>query len=281
MNYRHLYHAGNFADVFKHAVLALCLEHLRLKEAPFRVIDTHAGTGRYDLASIEAGKTMEWGDGIARLLGVDAAPLPDEVAPLLAPYLRIVRKMNARDRLGAYPGSPMIARAMLREQDRLVVNELHPQDREKLAALFEGDARVKVMGLDGWTALKALLPPRERRGLVLIDPPFERRDEFEKLAQAVRDAQKRFATGVLMLWYPVKDAEAVAAFRREARELAPPDKILDTELFVRAPADDGPLAGCGLFIVNPPWTLREKLATLGEFLTARLAQGSGARFSFV
>lgn len=279
MNYRHLYHAGNFADVFKHAVLALCLEHLRAKPAPFRVIDTHAGIGRYDLASIEAGRTLEWIEGIARLIGVDAPPLPAETAAMLAPYLDIVRAANPQGRLTHYPGSPMIARAMLRRDDRLVVNELHPEDRARLAALFAGDARVKAMGLDGWTALKALLPPKERRGLVLVDPPFERRDDFEKLGRAVKEAQRRFAAGMLLLWHPVKDEESVAAFRRAARNAAPADKVLCAELFVRAPGDAGPLAGCGLFIVNPPWTLREKLETLGPFLAERLAQGPGARFS--
>jgi 23S rRNA (adenine2030-N6)-methyltransferase len=281
MNYRHFYHAGNFADVFKHAVLALCLEHLRAKSAPFRVIDTHAGTGRYDLASIEAGKTLEWSEGIARLIGVDAPPLPAGAAAILAPYLSVVRAANMLGRLTVYPGSPMIARAMLRKNDRLVVNELHPEDREALVALFAGDAQVKVMGLDGWTALKALLPPKERRGLVLVDPPFERRDDFEKLAQAVKEVQKRFATGMLLIWYPVKDEESVAAFRREARAAAPSEKVLSAELFVCAPEGAAGLAGCGLLLVNPPWTLREKLEALGPFLAERLAQGPGAGFFLV
>ncbi|HXI85835.1 MAG TPA: 23S rRNA (adenine(2030)-N(6))-methyltransferase RlmJ [Parvularculaceae bacterium] len=278
MNYRHLYHAGNFADVFKHAALALCLEHLRLKEAPFRVVDTHAGVGRYDLASIEAGKTLEWADGVGRLFGVDAAPLPVEIAPLLAPYLDIVRKLNPDGRLTLYPGSPLIARALLREADRLVANELHPEDGAALAALFKSDARVKIMRLDGWTALKALLPPKERRGLVLVDPPFEAPDEFERLRSALADIQKRFATGMALFWHPVKDENGVAAFREAAVEIAPPEKFLQAELFIRNPAVYGPLAGCGLLILNPPWTLREKLIRLGPFLAERLMQGEGAAF---
>ena len=172
MNYRHVYHAGNFADVFKHAILALCLEHLAQKPAPFRVIDTHAGVGLYDLAGVEAGKTLEWADGIGRLIGVDATPLPDTVAALLAPYLAVVKGMNEAGRLAAYPGSPMIVRKLMRAGDALIVNELHPTDHQTLASLFARDAQTKVMTLDGWTALKALLPPKERRGLVLIDPPF-------------------------------------------------------------------------------------------------------------
>ncbi|MBI1365547.1 MAG: 23S rRNA (adenine(2030)-N(6))-methyltransferase RlmJ [Alphaproteobacteria bacterium] len=279
MNYRHIYHAGNFADVFKHAVLALCLDYLRLKEAPFRVIDTHAGTGRYDLASVEAGKTLEWIEGIGRLAGLDAPPLPDEIAPLLAPYLDIVRALNADGRLSSYPGSPLIAQAMLRKQDRLTAVELHPDDNAALVRLFAGERRVKVEAGDGWTALKGRLPPKERRGLILVDPPFEERTDFERLVQAVREIKKRFATGVALLWHPVKDEESAAAFRKAAAEAAPPGKTLHAELFVRAPSAEGPLAGCGLFIINPPWTLREKLASLGPFLAERLAQGEGANFA--
>lgn len=277
MNYRHVYHAGNFADVLKHAVLALCLEHLRLKPAPFRVIDTHAGIGRYDLAGVEAGKTLEWSDGIGRLIGIDAAPLPPGIAAILAPYLDAVRAENPEGRLGVYPGSPAIAQRLLRDDDRLVVNELHSEDYATLAAAFKDDARVGAIALDAWIALKALLPPKERRGLVLIDPPFEARDEFEKLAAALRQAQKRFATGTLVLWHPVKDPETVAAFYAAIAEV-PLEKTLRAELLIRAPADVTKLNGCGLFIVNPPWTLKEKLAALLPFLAARLAKGPGADF---
>lgn len=277
MNYRHIYHAGNFADVLKHAVLALCLQHLRLKPAPYRIIDTHAGLGRYDVAGVEAGKTMEWADGVGRLIGVEAAPLPPEIDAILAPYLAAVRAENPGGRLSAYPGSPAIAQKALRENDRLVVNELHPEDHATLAAAFRGDERVKVMSLDGWTALRALLPPKERRGLVLIDPPFEARDEFEKLAASLGDARRRFATGTLILWYPIKDPATVDAFYAAAAEVAL-EKTLRAELLIRAPADLTKLNGCGLFIVNPPWTLKEKLNVLLPFLAERLAKGPGAEF---
>jgi len=277
MNYRHIYHAGNFADVVKHAILALCLEHLKLKDAPFRVVDTHAGIGRYDLAGVEAGKTLEFSDGIGRLIGVDAAPIPPAAADALAPYLEIVRKLNAEESLSLYPGSPEIAVQALRRNDRLVVNELHPADHATLAATYAGDRRVKIMALDAWTALKALLPPPERRGLVLIDPPFEDRAEFEKLAAGLADARKRFATGTMMLWYPVKDPATVAAFYRAIGGLAL-DKTLRAELLVRAPSDVSKLNGCGLFIVNPPWTLKDKLAALLPFLAERLAKGAGAEY---
>ncbi|MGE0409997.1 MAG: 23S rRNA (adenine(2030)-N(6))-methyltransferase RlmJ [Amphiplicatus sp.] len=269
MNYRHLYHAGNFADVVKHAVLALCLDHLRAKPAPFRVIDTHAGRGRYDLAGVEAGKTLEWTDGIGRLAGVDAAPLPEAIAEILAPYLAVIHAENPAQ-LSIYPGSPALARAMLRGQDRLVVNELHPADHAALSTQFARDAQVKVLALDGWTALKALLPPKERRGLVLIDPPFERRDDFNSLARSLREAAGRFATGVFILWHPIKDGALAAAFYEAARR-AGFEKTLRVEF--RVHAKRAGLGACGLFIVNPPWTLRAKLEILGPFLAERLAQG--------
>ncbi|MEE2690438.1 MAG: 23S rRNA (adenine(2030)-N(6))-methyltransferase RlmJ [Pseudomonadota bacterium] len=277
MNYRHIYHAGNFADVVKHAALALCIDHLRLKAAPFRVVDAHAGIGRYDLAGVEAGKTLEFSDGIGRLFGVDAGPVPPAAAAALAPYLDIVRKLNAGGGLTLYPGSPEIAAQMLREDDRMIFNELHPEDRGTLAAAYAADRRAKVMGLDAWTALKALLPPPERRGLVLIDPPFEQPDEFERLAAGLAGAMRRFATGTLLLWYPVKDPAVVSAFYGAVRPLNL-TKTLRAELLVRAPADISKLNGCGLFIVNPPWTLSDKLGALLPFLAERLARGAGADY---
>jgi 23S rRNA (adenine2030-N6)-methyltransferase len=278
VNYRHSFHAGNFADVVKHAILALCLAHLREKPAPFRVIDTHAGAGRYDLAGPEAGKTLEWVEGIGRLVGVDAAPMPGSAAAILAPYLDIVGAANPDGRLSLYPGSPAIARAMLRTGDNLVVNELHPQEHDALAALFCGDRQVKSMALDGWTALKALLPPKERRGLVLIDPPFERRDDLERLGLSLGEIRRRFATGTYLLWLPIKDARTAGAFHAEAAK-AGFEKTLQAELLIRSPSDPARLNGCAMMIVNPPWTLRAKLEILGPFLAERLAQGPGAAFA--
>ena len=275
MNYRHVYHAGNFADVFKHAILALCLEHLAQKPAPFRVIDTHAGVGLYDLAGVEAGKTLEWADGIGRLLGVDAAPLPAEVAGLLSHWLSIVRNLNEEGGLSLYPGSPLVARRMMRPGDALVVNELHPADHDALARLFARDPAVKTTALDAWIALKSLLPPKERRGLVLVDPPFEARDEFQRLAEGLAEARRRFATGTYLLWHPVKDPAVVDAFYAATREAAG-DKALRAELLIRAAEDPLKLNGCGMLIVNPPWTLEDRLKTLLPFLSERLARGPGA-----
>ena len=272
MNYRHVYHAGNFADVLKHAVLALVIAHLKRKDAPFRVIDTHAGTGVYDLASEEAQKTGEWQDGIGRIL---AETPPAGIAALLEPYLDVVRAENGGGPLVRYPGSPLIARRLMRPGDRLVANEAHPEDAARLAALFAKDRAVKVLALDGWSALKALLPPKERRGVVLIDPPFEESGEFRRLCEGLAAAHRRFATGTVILWYPIKDERLVRAFQRDAADLAIP-KLLSAELLVRAPLSAGELAGSGLLILNPPFTLEAGLAALLPYLAARLARGKGA-----
>jgi 23S rRNA (adenine2030-N6)-methyltransferase len=274
MNYRHAYHAGNFADVLKHAVLALVLEHLKQKPAPFRVIDTHAGIGLYDLKSEEAQKTGEWQDGVGRML---AAELPPDVAETLAPYLAVVRRENEGHALAVYPGSPLLARRLLRRGDRLVVNEAHPEDCERLKALFEGDPATKVLALDGWMALKALLPPKERRGVVLIDPPFEEPGEFRRLIGALEEAHRRFATGTVILWYPIKGERASAAFRRDAAELRIP-KLLSVELYIKPPRVENELSGTGLVILNPPFTLEAKLERLLPFLVGTLARAKGAEF---
>lgn len=272
MNYRHIYHAGNFADVLKHAVLAQIVAHLKLKPQPFRVIDTHAGAGVYDLASDEAQKTGEWRDGVGRLAG----DLPDDIAAILAPYLDVVHGENAGGpEMLRYPGSPLLARRLLRHGDRLVVNEPHPDDGARLAALFAGDPAVRFLALDGWTALKAVLPPKERRGLVLIDPPFEQPGEYRRLLDGLAAAHRRFATGTVMLWYPIKDVRAVRAFARDAAGLAIP-KLMCAELFVAAPRAEGELSGTGLMILNPPFTLEAKLARLLPWLARTLARGKGA-----
>ncbi|MCL4764870.1 MAG: 23S rRNA (adenine(2030)-N(6))-methyltransferase RlmJ [Hyphomicrobiaceae bacterium] len=275
MNYRHAYHAGNFGDVLKHATLALVIEHLKRKPAPFRVVDTHAGVGLSDLERGPAEKTGEWRQGIGRIHGPDAASLPDDVAALLAPYLTAVAAENAAGGLHAYPGSPCIARALLRPQDRLVANELHPEDGLRLKELFQRDRQTKVLQLDGWIALKSLLPPKERRGVVLVDPPFEEPGELERLALGLREAAARFPTGAYLLWYPIKDPGAIDAFHAAAAATGLP-KLLAAELLIRAPRDPARLNGAGLVIANPPYRLDEVLSVLLPFLAARLGDGSGA-----
>lgn len=260
MNYRHAYHAGNFADVVKHAVLALAIDRLKAKETGFCVLDTHAGVGRYDLEGTAARKTGEYLTGIARLL----AASPHRLPPELAPYLGAVRALNgSRDnsRLRWYPGSPRLVRSLLRRQDRLVALELHPEDAAALAALFQRDPQVTVFGMDGYTGLKALLPPPERRGLVLIDPPFETTDEFERVVRGLRHAYRRWASGHYIVWYPVKHRPPVTAFH-EALKASGIARILAAELLLRPAEDPFRLNGCGLILVNPPWPLEDKLRRL-------------------
>ena len=277
MNYRHAYHAGNFADVIKHATLALVIEYLKRKAAPFRIIDTHAGSGRYALDSGAAGKTGEWQGGIGRLLGPGAAPLPPPVTRRMAPYLDAVRAQNGGQALRVYPGSPLIARRLMRAQDTLIANELHPEERAQLEAAVARDRRIKVMALDGWTALKSLLPPKERRGIVLIDPPFEEDHELVRLAEGLAQGLRRFATGVYLAWYPIKDPKPVARFHAAVAAIKGPD-LLRVELMLRRPTDTDRLNGCGLIVANPPHTLVDELASILPELTRRLGDGSGAHY---
>jgi 23S rRNA (adenine2030-N6)-methyltransferase len=278
MNYRHAYHAGNFADVLKHAVLARVLDYMKRKAAPLRVVDTHAGAGRYQLSSVQAGKTNEWRAGIGRLLGPDADPLSVDAERLLAPYLEAVRADNGGEQLRFYPGSPRLALRLMRPQDVLVANELHPEDGIVLKAAVGGDRRARTMALDGWTALRSLLPPKERRGLILIDPPFEQQGEFERLVQGIADGLERFATGTFLAWYPIKDVQAVTRFCAALALTGPTDKMLRIEMMVRRAGDTARLNGCGLIVVNPPFTLQAEMAALMPELTRRLAEDEGASY---
>jgi 23S rRNA (adenine2030-N6)-methyltransferase len=274
MNYRHAFHAGSFADVVKHAVLARILVHLRAKPAAFRVIDTHAGAGLYDLAGAEAMRSLEWRDGIARLL---AAPITEPVRALLAPYLDVVATLNSGGALTCYPGSPAIARAYLRPQDRLIACELEPNAAAALPRNLAGDRRLKTITIDGWTALNAYVPPPERRGLVLIDPPFEKEDDFASLARGLETAHRKWAQGIFLLWYPIKGREQPDALARRLRRSGIA-KILRAEINVAAARDDNRLGGCGLIAVNPPWTLEAELAAMLPELAAILStSGNGGQ----
>jgi 23S rRNA (adenine2030-N6)-methyltransferase len=279
MNYRHAYHAGNFADVLKHVVLSLALVHLGKKVAPFRVIDTHAGIGMYDLSGEEAGKTGEWRGGIGRLLGPDsvtgAAPLPPAVAALMKPYLDAVTGLNPDGAPRRYPGSPCLALALMRAGDRLVANELHPGDAATLRRTLARDRRAKVLELDGWLALKAQLPPKERRGVILVDPPFEEPGELDRIVTGLGNARRRFGGGVYLLWYPIKDPRPVARFHQAIANVAPPESLV-IELLIRAPADPDRLNGCGLVVLNPPFTLEADLGVVLPALAERLSDGDGA-----
>ena len=265
MNYRHAFHAGNFADVVKHAVLARMVMHLRIKDAAFRIIDTHAGAGRYNLAGDEATRGGEWQDGIGR---VWQAPFAPEAAALLAPYLDVVRAMNAGGPLSVYPGSPLLIRAWLRPQDRLIACELESGSAQALHRNLRGDARVKTVAMDGWTALMANIPPKERRGLVLIDPPYEEAGELTRLADAIGAAHRKWQTGSLLAWYPIKNTREVTGFVR-ALSAFPLEDALRIE-FIRDAAGPDKLRGSGLIAVNPPWTLDSELKILLPALAAAL-----------
>lgn len=275
MNYRHVFHAGNFADVVKHTILTRILTYLMRKDAPFRVIDTHAGVGLYDLKGAAAEKTGEWVDGIGRLVERD---LPKTAKALLSPYLDAVSAQNPDGELRFYPGSPLITRHMLRQQDRLMALELHPVDVEALRENFAGDFQVRVTHVDGWQALGTHLPPKEKRGLVLIDPPFEERNEFERMAQNLIKAHKRWPTGLYALWYPIKDVADVDKFVAMLKASGIP-KILRLELTIRQPSNPPRLHGTGMIVINPPFVLEEEMNVLMPVLADVLSDEGRGRWT--
>ncbi len=255
MNYRHAYHAGNFADVFKHLVLCLLIAHLQRKEKAFRVYDTHAGTGLYDLSSEEAAKTGEWINGIGRLAG---KKLPEDFARIAASYLGVMRELNPDFDLGMvhqYPGSPFLVRRLLRKQDRLSACELHPADAEVLKKQFEGDYQTRVNHLDGWLAATAHVPPKEKRGLLFIDPPFEDGKDFDRVIDTLKLVHKKWREGMVAFWYPVKDDNGEEAFREEIAALDIGEVMVTRFLASRMEPQAG-LAGSALLIKNPPFTLQ-------------------------
>ena len=279
MNYRHAFHAGGFADVIKHIVLVRILSYLHEKASPFRFIDTHAGAGLYDLTSEEARRGGEWLTGIARLR---QARFSAETATLIEPYLDIVRAFNPEPELKVYPGSPLIARALLRPQDRLTACEVESKARKRLVEALHHDTQARVVDVDGWLALPAFVPPNERRGLVLIDPPYEQKDEFERLADGFAQAFSRWPNGGYLLWYPVKSRRATDGLARRVADAVTagpsPGKCLRLEFSV-APQDLGTaLTSAGLLMVNPPWTLAGELKAILPELQKPLGQGGAGRF---
>lgn len=275
MNYRHAFHAGSFADVIKHIVLVRILVYLHGKPAPFRVIDSHAGAGLYDLSGEAAQSTGEWRTGIARLM---QARLTESTVPLVAPYLDIVRAFNPQRELTAYPGSPLIARKLLRPQDSLVACEVADGPRKQLIAALRRDPQARVVDLDGWVGLPAYVPPKERRGLVLIDPPFEAKDEFERMARGVAAAFAKWPTGIYVLWYPAKSRRATDTLAQQVAGMAPPGKVLRLEFSAAPQLADSALTSAGLLIVNPPWTLAADLKAILPELEKPLGQGGAGRF---
>src|ERR1700682_3595340 len=279
MNYRHAFHAGGFADVIKHIVLVRILLYLQDKQAPFRVIDTHAGAGIYDLTGDEARRSGEWLTGIARLM---QARFSETALPLVTPYLDIVRAFNPQRDLKAYPGSPLIARALLRPQDRLTACEVEPKARKRLIDALRRDTQARVVDLDGWLALPAFVPPKERRGMLLIDPPVGGKDEFERLAQCFAEAFVKWPTGSYLIWYPVKSRRATDSLARHVAQAVgagpSPGKCLRLEFSVAPQAAGAALASAGLLIVNPPWTLAGELKAILPELEKPLGQGGAGRF---
>jgi 23S rRNA (adenine2030-N6)-methyltransferase len=271
VNYQHAFHAGNFADVHKHAVLARILVHLRIKPAAFRVIDTHAGAGRYDLSSSEAARGGEWQNGIGQLW---QTPPTAELKDFLQPYLEAVSVLNPSGTLRTYPGSPAIVQTLLRATDLLIACELEPKAARLLQGTLRGDRRSKALAIDGWTALGAYVPPKERRGLVLIDPPFEEADDFSRLANELAAAHRKWPAGIYLLWYPIKQRDAPDALARRLRKLALPN-LLRSEIMMAPVQGDAGLAGSGLILVNPPFKLdaelRARLPELGQILSREAA----------
>ena len=269
LSYRHAYHAGNFADVFKHTALTLLVGALLHKDKPFFYLDTHAGAGIYDLNSAIPRKNREYEGGVARLWRSENVPEP------LRDYMRALRSFNPDGLMNVYPGSPRLVRSFLRPLDRMILCDLHNTDLAVLRAEFEGDRQVTVQQQDAYQALKALLPPKERRGLVLIDPAFELKDERARLLEGLKAAWQRWPTGIYAVWYPIQDRPTVEWFHRQLKR-AGIEKILYAEL--RIFDEERPLRmnGTGMVVINPPWHFAEQIETAGTWLWPVLSpQGEG------
>ena len=264
LSYRHMYHAGNFADVFKHALLTRLAIAIAAKDKPFLFLDTHAGIGRYDLTHSWAQKAREYENGIARVWQAGDAP------KALAPYLDFVRELNAHGTLRYYPGSPLIARRFLRAGDRMVAVELNKVDHAELEAVLANAPRVAVQCMDAWQALKAYLPPAERRALVLIDSSFDRAHELDRIVRALKDAHARFPTGVYAIWYPLMEAAAMRDFHASVQRSGI-RKVLRLEIVVRERDESGIIPGCGMLVVNPPWRFDAEAKAMLPWLAQKLA----------
>ena len=270
MNYRHEFHAGNFADVFKHVVLTRILLYLLRKPAPFKVVDTHAGSGRYDLAGGSADRTQEWRGGVGRL---DPTRMGTEARALLSPYLDLVGAAVRGE--GPYPGSPAIALAMTRPFDRMIFCELHPAAFADLRSCIGRDKRAKALPIDGYVGLNANIPPLERRGLVLVDPPFEVENEFDRLTAALLAACRKWREGTILAWHPIKDRRGVERMVAALAGAGVTD-ILRLELQIDDPDPDGRLVANGLIVINPPYVLEAEMTCLLPELARQMAIGHGA-----
>jgi 23S rRNA (adenine2030-N6)-methyltransferase len=272
--YRHLFHAGNFADVFKHSLLARLVLALQKKDKPFFVLDTHAGIGRYDLSHEWAQKNAEYKDGIAMIWG--RKDVPGEFIP----YFDAIKGENSANALRFYPGSPRVVRRLLRPVDRMVLVELNKKDCENLAGLFGGDRQTAVHLMDGYQSLRAFLPPKERRGLIFIDSSFDRAREFDRLTTGLEEAYRRFATGVYSLWYPLMEPLAMRAFERGLVATGI-GKILQLEISVQSEDWSGNMRGCGMLVVNPPFGFEAEARSMLKWLQPMLSRGDGGNYRVV
>ncbi|MFE8115099.1 23S rRNA (adenine(2030)-N(6))-methyltransferase RlmJ [Brenneria goodwinii] len=259
LSYRHSFHAGNHADVVKHTVQSLIITALKEKEKPFLYLDTHAGAGRYQLSGEHAARTGEYLDGIAKIWQRDDIPAE------LAPYMRAVRTYNHNDLLRYYPGSPLIARQLLREQDKIHLTELHPSDFPLLRNEFQNDARAKVLREDGYQQLKSQLPPLSRRGFILIDPPYELKTDYQAVVKGIQEGHRRFATGVFALWYPVVLRQQIRRLLKDL-EATGIRNILQIELAVLPDSDRHGMTASGMVVINPPWKLKAQMESVLPWL---------------
>ena len=271
LSYRHSFHAGNHADVLKHIVQSLCLESLKQKEKPFVYHDTHSGAGRYDLLHAHAEKTGEYKDGIAKIWQLNDIPAE------LMPYLSTIKKLNSGDNLRFYPGSPSVGAMLLREQDRAVLSELHPTDFPLLLQEFRGNRQVKMHNEDGFSRLKASLPPKERRGLILIDPPYELKHEYQDVVNSIAESVKRFATGIYAIWYPVVFRENIDLITNGLADLGI-RKIMQIELGVMPDSNERGMTASGMIVINPPWQLESQMQRILPWLQKAIAPDSGHHF---
>ncbi|AGS61299.1 23S rRNA (adenine(2030)-N(6))-methyltransferase RlmJ [Proteus mirabilis] len=269
LSYRHSFHAGNHADVLKHIVQTLIIESLKEKEKPFLYLDTHAGAGRYQLTNAHATRTGEYLEGIARLWQ------QEEVPELILPYLEAVGSLNTSDELRYYPGSPLLAAKLLREQDLLMLTELHPTDFPLLRTEFSRDKRVRVCREDGFGQLKSKLPPVSRRGFALIDPPYELKQDYSAVVKGIVEGYKRFATGTYAIWYPVVHRQQIKRMLKDL-EATGIRKILQIELAVKPDSDQLGMTASGMIVINPPWKLASQMASILPWLHKTLVpEGTG------
>lgn len=271
LSYRHSFHAGNHADVLKHIVLMLILENLKLKDKGFYYLDTHAGVGRYQLSSDEAEKTGEYKEGIGRLW--ERTDLPQEISH----YVDLIKHLNfGAKALRYYAGSPLIAAQLLRPQDRALLTELHPRDFPLLRNNFKEFKNVSVKCDNGFQQLKATLPPKERRGLVLIDPPYELKEDYDLVVKAAEEGYKRFATGTYAIWYPVVLRQQTKRIFK-GLQASGIRKILKIELAVRPDSDQRGMTASGMAVINPPWTLENQMKAMLPYLVKTLVpEGTGS-----